>query len=61
LSKDEQARAGKFKFDTDRRLFIVTHAALRKECGGPAAAVATAGQLQERIDKLREMATKKSS
>ncbi|RNL78700.1 DEAD/DEAH box helicase [Nocardioides marmorisolisilvae] len=39
----------------------VTHAALRKECGGPAAAVATAGQLQERIDKLREMATKKSS
>jgi 4'-phosphopantetheinyl transferase len=32
LSKDEQARAGKFKFDTDRRLFIVTHAALRSIC-----------------------------
>ncbi|MCZ4498023.1 MAG: type restriction enzyme res subunit [Marmoricola sp.] len=39
----------------------VTHAALRKECGGPAAAVATAGQLQARIDRLREWATKKSS
>jgi superfamily II DNA or RNA helicase len=38
----------------------VTHAMLRKECGGPAAAVATAGQLQERIDRLREMAARKS-
>ena len=28
----------------------VTHAALRKECGGPAAAVATAEQLRARID-----------
>ncbi|MBO9523161.1 MAG: DEAD/DEAH box helicase [Nocardioidaceae bacterium] len=39
----------------------ITHAALRKECGGPAAAVATAGQLQARIDRLREWAAKKSS
>nr|WP_246004206.1 DEAD/DEAH box helicase [Nocardioides marmoriginsengisoli] len=39
----------------------VTHAALRKECGGPAAATATAGQLQARIDKVREWATRKSS
>lgn len=39
----------------------VTHAALRKDCGGPAAAVATAAQLQARIDKLREWASKKSS
>jgi superfamily II DNA or RNA helicase len=39
----------------------VTHAALRKDCGGPAAAIATAAQLQARIDKLREWATRKSS
>jgi hypothetical protein len=38
----------------------VTHAALRKECGGPAAAAATANQLQERIDRLREWAMRKS-
>jgi len=38
----------------------VTHAALRKECGGPAAAAATASQLQERIDRLREWALRKS-
>jgi hypothetical protein len=31
----------------------VTHAALRKECGGPAASVATADQLQARIDLVR--------
>jgi superfamily II DNA or RNA helicase len=34
----------------------VTHAALRKECGGPAAAVATAEQLQARIDRIRDWA-----
>jgi superfamily II DNA or RNA helicase len=34
----------------------VTHAALRRECGGPAAAVATADQLHARVDKLREWA-----
>ncbi len=34
----------------------VTHAALRKECGGPAAAVATADQLQARIDQIRDWA-----
>jgi superfamily II DNA or RNA helicase len=34
----------------------VTHAALRKECGGPAAAVATADQLQARIDRIRAWA-----
>jgi superfamily II DNA or RNA helicase len=39
----------------------MTHAALRKECGGPAAAAATASQLQARIDKVREWATRKSS
>ncbi|WP_372454191.1 DEAD/DEAH box helicase [Nocardioides mangrovi] len=39
----------------------VTHAALRKECGGPAAAVATSDQLMTRIDRLREWATRKSS
>lgn len=38
----------------------VTHASLRKECGGPAAAVATASQLQDRIDKLREWAVRRS-
>ncbi len=38
----------------------VTHAALRKECGGPAAAVATAAQLGKRIDTLRQWATRKS-
>ncbi|HYO41009.1 MAG TPA: DEAD/DEAH box helicase [Nocardioidaceae bacterium] len=31
----------------------VTHAALRRECGGPAAATATAEQLRSRIDRIR--------
>ncbi len=35
-----------------------THARLRKECGGPAAAVATADQLGERINRIREWAAK---
>ncbi len=35
----------------------VTHAALRKQCGGPAAAAATAAQLEKRIELLREWAT----
>ncbi|WP_435768778.1 DEAD/DEAH box helicase [Nocardioides sp. SYSU DS0651] len=39
----------------------ITHAALRKECGGPAAAVANADQLQKRIDRIREWAVRKSS
>jgi len=39
----------------------ITHAALRKECGGPAAAVANAEQLQKRIDRIREWALRKSS
>jgi superfamily II DNA or RNA helicase len=39
----------------------VTHAALRKECGGPAAAVANAEQLKARIDRIREWALRKSS
>jgi superfamily II DNA or RNA helicase len=34
----------------------VTHAALRKECGGPAASTATADQLRARIDRIREWA-----
>ncbi len=38
----------------------VTHAALRKECGGPAAAVATAEQLQSRIDRIRDWAARRS-
>jgi superfamily II DNA or RNA helicase len=38
----------------------VTHATLRQDCGGPAAAIATAAQLQARIDRLREWATRKS-
>ena len=38
----------------------VTHAALRKDCGGPAAALATADQLQTRIDKIRDWATRRS-
>jgi hypothetical protein len=36
----------------------ITHAALRKECGGPAAAAANAAQLSKRIDLLREWATR---
>ena len=39
----------------------VTHAALRRECGGPAAAVATAEQLSTRIDRIRDWAARKSS
>ena len=39
----------------------VTHAALRKECGGPAAAVANADQLRARIDRVRDWATRKTS
>ena len=38
-----------------------THSLLRKECGGPAAAVATADQLRARIDALRDKAARKSS
>jgi superfamily II DNA or RNA helicase len=38
----------------------VTHSALRKECGGPAAAIATTDQLVHRIDTLRGWATRKS-
>ncbi|HZP15890.1 MAG TPA: DEAD/DEAH box helicase [Nocardioides sp.] len=36
----------------------VIHARLRKTCGGPAAAVATADQLRARIDQLRDWAAK---
>src|SRR5690242_7854700 len=38
----------------------VTHAALRKECGGPPAAVAGAEMLRKRIDRLREWASRAS-
>ena len=38
-----------------------THSQLRKECGGPAAAVATADQLRARIEALRDKAARKSS
>ncbi|MCW2792721.1 MAG: type restriction enzyme res subunit [Nocardioides sp.] len=39
----------------------ITHATLRKECGGPAAAVATADQLHERIVRIRDWAARKTS
>ncbi|CAN5519550.1 DEAD/DEAH box helicase [soil metagenome] len=39
----------------------VTHAALRKDCGGPAAAIATGEQLQSRIDRIRDWAAKRRS
>jgi superfamily II DNA or RNA helicase len=39
----------------------ITHAALRKECGGPAAAVANADQLRARIDQIRAWAARKTS
>ncbi len=39
----------------------VTHARLRKECGGPAAAVATEPQLIERINRIRDWAVKETS
>jgi superfamily II DNA or RNA helicase len=37
----------------------ITHAALRRECGGPAAAVATADQLRSRIERIREWAVQR--
>ena len=40
---------------------FMIHAALRRECKGPAAAVASADQLQERIDRIRHWATSRSS
>jgi superfamily II DNA or RNA helicase len=39
----------------------VTHAALRKECGGPSAAVASAEMLRKRIDRVREWAMRQTS
>jgi superfamily II DNA or RNA helicase len=39
----------------------VTHADLRKHCGGPAAAVASAVQLRARINHLRELAARRTS
>jgi len=39
----------------------ITHAALRKDCGGPAAAIANAGQLRARIDRVREWAARRTS
>ena len=36
----------------------ITHTALRKECGGPPAAVANAEQLHERINRIREWAVR---
>lgn len=38
----------------------VTHAELRRECGGPLAAVATGEQLQQRIDRVREWAARRT-
>lgn len=39
----------------------ITHAALRRECGGPAAAVATSDQLRSRIERIREWAAERRS
>jgi superfamily II DNA or RNA helicase len=39
----------------------VTHAELRRECGGPAAAVANATQLRSRIDRVREWAASRKT
>jgi superfamily II DNA or RNA helicase len=39
----------------------ITHASLRRECGGPAAAVATAEQLRSRIERIREWASQRKS
>jgi superfamily II DNA or RNA helicase len=39
----------------------VTHSALRQECGGPAAAIATADQLRSRIDRIRDWAAQRRS
>ncbi|WP_310526403.1 DEAD/DEAH box helicase [Nocardioides sp.] len=39
----------------------ITHATLRKECGGPAAAVASAEQLHARINRVREWAMRQTS
>ncbi|GAB2755415.1 DEAD/DEAH box helicase [Nocardioides salsibiostraticola] len=39
----------------------ITHSALRKECGGPAAAVANADQLHARIAAVRAWAARKTS
>lgn len=39
----------------------VIHARLRKECGGPAAAVASAEQLNTRIEAVRDWAVRRSS
>jgi hypothetical protein len=39
----------------------VTHAELRRECGGPAAAVANATQLRARIDRVREWAASRKT
>ncbi len=39
----------------------VTHSALRKECGGPASAIATAEQLRGRIDRIRAWAAERRS
>ncbi len=39
----------------------VTHAALRQDCGGPAAAIANADQLRARIDRVREWAARRTS
>jgi hypothetical protein len=36
----------------------ITHSALRKELGGPAAAIANADQLHARIHRLREWASR---
>ena len=38
----------------------VTHAELRRACGGPPAAVASADQLRDRIDRLREWAARRT-
>ncbi len=38
----------------------MTHAELRRDCGGPAAVAASAEQLQQRIDRIRQWAARGS-
>lgn len=38
----------------------VIHSMLRRDCGGPAASAATAAELQQRIDLVREWAARRT-
>jgi superfamily II DNA or RNA helicase len=55
LRKELNGLVGAWHHRTDQPHGVI-HAALRTECGGPPSAVATAEQLQERIDRIRAWA-----